>query len=489
MKGMVLALSLLVSLTSACGGGGSGGSAESGGSGGSGGTDGSGGTGGAGGSGGSTPSFESASATPTTAHWGDPAARFVVSGGKDLGSNSFSATLGGNPCSSVEVDASDATKLNVVCAIPAGGSTSAMPLRVLCNGSDITGGMTITLSWPPAAGEPSFEAAAAVSTSATWGQHHASLTVDHGVNLPGHDLAAAVNGIPCGEVAVSSASASELDLTCTTPPGGSSSPAARVVITYNGADISHGGIEVTLPPCAPSAPATVGVTLPQLCNAQEGSAAATGDGTEGVWRSWLDDRVLLVAPDGAFIAASKLAFWGGSLAFSAGRWTATNAEALVGVSFSTFSAGGTYVPYTSLRATSSASYGFGFDTYSLANAAAVSQASVVGTWSTSTSELSIAVDGAGSFTGTTTGSELGTCGVSGSLRPHEPSMQKNLFRMTLVATGGGGCEILQNTELSGFAAIEFVNAGTSTAPEYKHMLVFVVRAPGQAYVSGGAIEQ
>ena len=60
--------------------------------------------------------------------------------------------------------------------------------------------------------------------------------------------------------------------------------------------------------------------------------------------------------------------------------------------------------------------------------------------------------------------------------------------MTLAANPSEDCK-LPDTVLTGYAAIDFVDSGTSGEPVYEHALLFIVRAPGQAYVHAMAVRQ
>jgi hypothetical protein len=176
-------------------------------------------------------------------------------------------------------------------------------------------------------------------------------------------------------------------------------------------------------------------------------------------------------------------YWGGDLTFGGGGWTTSNGEHAF-ITFSPFTGAGGYSPFWALT-------GFGTTyQYALANAVAVDPTSpAAGSWGSSPAGISIAVGPDGSYTGTLSNGRAGTCGISGSIQPYDAtSPRKNFLRMTLDAVASSECR-LPGVRLGGYAAIEFVDAGTSTVPEYKNALVFIVRAPGQAYVSGTALRQ
>jgi hypothetical protein len=86
----------------------------------------------------------------------------------------------------------------------------------------------------------------------------------------------------------------------------------------------------------------------------------------------------------------------------------------------------------------------------LANALAVSQASVAGTSAVASASITVASDG--SLTGATSGTSLGTCTLSGSVTLAEPDTAKNLFLSSVVASGGSACKLEQGSPYKGFSA-------------------------------------
>ncbi|MBS0453006.1 MAG: hypothetical protein JSS14_17055 [Proteobacteria bacterium] len=84
--------------------------------------------------------------------------------------------------------------------------------------------------------------------------------------------------------------------------------------------------------------------------------------------------------------------------------------------------------------------------YDAANALAVTQESMAGTWSTTAVdglEMSIELDGKGTLTGRTTGFSIGKCSLSGTVVQTEPGTSRNLFNIDFTvinaASGNASC--------------------------------------------------
>jgi hypothetical protein len=312
------------------------------------------------------------------------------------------------------------------------------------------------------------------------------------VPFVGLSIGAAVDGIPCTTAQMSDADHTILELTCSLPPGNASKPKPKLVITsrqYTASlkeyyvAIPGGALEVPVKEC-PAAPAPVaGVSIPQLCRVAAGSTADVGKGYEGIFssRNPMDQRYgdsgLMIASDGTYVSAGGYGDCEGGQLVPTEEWTQENGYVCdtvndIQAQSNVFRAAGSstqksYVPYKGKDRIN--------DSYSVANALAVSMTSVAGTWKSydEYTTISIVVSGdSGTITGTITGTY--PCVISGTIRLHEPATAKNLYDISLTATSLGDaasyaqCYIPADATLKGFAAISFVNTGTQLNPIYAY---------------------
>ena len=213
-------------------------------------------------------------------------------------------------------------------------------------------------------------------------------------------------------------------------------------------------------PAAASSPATVGEALPSLANPQAGSTAQTGTNAEGIWttNSLTNRTIALVDPDGNISSLNAIgsivtsALYG-VISYSPQAWTLTSGLSFNNMLFAypTNSGSGTYSP----RNTFSGSYVANGATtefssnYDAANALSVTQQSVAGTWTQSSTSLTIADDG--SFTG-----KLSGCDVSGKMLLATPGSNRNMYAVTMSVAPATYCSVPAGTTYTGNAAILFV---------------------------------
>jgi len=420
--------------------------------------------------------------SPTSAYWGTTGARFVISGGTNLAGQAFTVRLGTTTCTSATADAADPSQLDVVCDIPLGGETNGLTFRVEHQGLIISGDparLAIALAWPPADGPASFAGAGLSPTShPTWWERPARLEVTGGVNLPGHALTALMDGVPCSAVAVSPRDPGTLVLSCPTRPGGAGT-SARLAIQEGGATLQGGELVLDLDECRDSSPPPAGVPVPRLCNAPAGTTAAASSGLEGIWGGHGTLGLALFAPDGRFMAYDlPTDWWGGAWSASGATWTPSSAEHLHHPGFEPFTSVGAWLPFTSVGPLAA-------DAYLIANAAAVTQAggggsvSVAGTWARPETSLSLTVDAAGAFTGTTTGGGYGICTLTGTLTVIEPP--KNMLSVAMAVSGGEPCLLWQSSPLTGLGFIDLETIATPAGLGHKYTLRLLTRSAGQHY--------
>ena len=117
--------------------------------------------------------------------------------------------------------------------------------------------------------------------------------------------------------------------------------------------------------------------------------------------------------------------------------------------------------------------------YDAANALAVTQSSVTGTWTQTGSSLTIAEDG--TLTGTLSG-----CPVSGTLLLTTPSSGKNLYTLSITGTTAS-CTLQSGTTYSGHAAIKFLPISGSSL--YTRSILFIIKSASNSTVAYGQLKQ
>lgn len=240
-------------------------------------------------------------------------------------------------------------------------------------------------------------------------------------------------------------------------------------------------------PDAASSPALTGETLPSLASPQSGSTAATGNGVEGVWTTQfgVDKTMALVDPQGNMSYLDTVSGFGiseffGVIAASTPNWTLTSGAEFIGnVYYPTTSGSGSFVSdktftgsYTQGSSTVNLSW-----TYDAANALAVTQSSVAGTWAETGSSLTIANDG--TLSGT-----LSNCPVSGTLMLATPSSSKNLYTLSVTGTTAS-CTLKSGATYSGNAAITFLPISGSNL--YVRTIFFMIRTASNTVVAYGQL--
>jgi hypothetical protein len=186
-------------------------------------------------------------------------------------------------------------------------------------------------------------------------------------------------------------------------------------------------------------------------------------------------------------------FAGGSIAAGSGVWSFALGTEHLFVGSTTVTGSGTFVANQSIsgiwrKSIDTSDRTLGFDSYSVANALSVTQASVVGQWGSATADFSVQVDANGNVTGTTSGLNFGSCTVSGSIALLTPGSNRNLFRIKLTPSGDSSCR-LYKSEHTGLASIGFTNTALSGAAVWKRNLQFVVRVPSVSYFSAYPLMQ
>ncbi|WP_027801821.1 hypothetical protein [Paraburkholderia dilworthii] len=259
--------------------------------------------------------------------------------------------------------------------------------------------------------------------------------------------------------------------------GGGSSPAVQTAAPATSASA----------PAASPTPVVAGEALPSLAAPQAGSTAASGNGFEGIWTESSTSRMTaLVDPannvsymSGLFTVVTSTSF--GTATTAAPNWTSTSGfETISSVRYPATSGSGTFTA----KQTLTGSYVADSKTMNLslnydpANALAVTQSSVTGTWAQSRTTLT--VDDAGDFTGNILG-----CGVTGTLALTTPGSNKNLYTMTASGTTST-CALASGVTYTGNAAITFLPVSGSTTL-YKRSIIYLIKATDNLVIAYGQL--
>jgi hypothetical protein len=179
----------------------------------------------------------------------------------------------------------------------------------------------------------------------------------------------------------------------------------------------------------------------------------------------------LIGHDGKFASKNVTNWVWGSVTVTALNWAFnSDTRSYSYVSASPVTGSGSFEAKQSMKGDISvdgrAATSWGPLTYSKANALAANQASLVGKWAEESTGFNVAidVDAKGAFTGTTKGSNIGVCNISGAALHAEPQSQKNMysFSMNAVNAAGGGekaCALDTTLPFAGPAAIVLRPAG------------------------------
>lgn len=235
-------------------------------------------------------------------------------------------------------------------------------------------------------------------------------------------------------------------------------------------------------------PTVSGEQLPSLTSPQAGSTAATGNGLEGIWTTPSGFTMTngFIDPQGNVSSLNSVGGFGmseffGVLAATTPNWTLTSGTAIISnVHYPTTAGSGTFAAnqtfigsYTENGSTTALSW-----IYDAANALAVTQSSVAGTWTESGSSLTIANDG------TLTGN-LGGCQVSGTLLLTTPSSSKNLYTLSVTGTSTS-CTLQSGTTYFGNAAIKFLPISGSSL--YTRSIFYLIKSANNATLAYGQLQ-
>ncbi|WP_439685956.1 Lipoprotein [Cupriavidus oxalaticus] len=248
------------------------------------------------------------------------------------------------------------------------------------------------------------------------------------------------------------------------------------------------------PPPAPApepepAPAPIGELLPSLSAPQPGSTALVGNGSEGIWSSL--GNATLVDSSGKFVSTALLSVLGGTIQFSGSTWT-LGPDTVVENGFVNRATGsGTITLGHRLDGSYTITPG-GISrtlaaTYDPANALAVEQSSISGSWRQN--GFAMQIDDTGNLTGTYT-SGTRVCDLTGTVVLATPGSARNLYVVNVEPTestqpGNTGCALSTQVQHKGHAAIRFspVDGATfvNSNTRYLRTLVMVARTGTGGY--------
>lgn len=242
-------------------------------------------------------------------------------------------------------------------------------------------------------------------------------------------------------------------------------------------------------PSDPYGPVTGSEPAPLLSNPQPGSTADVGSAWEGIYESTFG--YTFITPDGTLSRTDSIYWtWGSISVTDAVNWTFNSDTFAWFITASSVTGSGTFTPKTSMDGTyavgTKTPAAWGPLTYSRSNALAVTLADLQGTWSTSgTYAMSLQFDTNGTFSGTTSGSQLGICQLSGNLVQATPDSAKNMFRLTMNAVNAASgsainCKLNRLSPYQGLGAIVLTPAGRYEQNGYIRNIVFNARTNDNA---------
>ncbi len=240
--------------------------------------------------------------------------------------------------------------------------------------------------------------------------------------------------------------------------------------------------------------------LPSLSAPQAGSTAAVGNDSEGVYVTLLG--LAYVGADGTIARQFNVGSLWGSINVTGLNWTFNPDTTFYFVDASPVTGSGTFSPKASMDGTyaygSNGSSAFGPLRYAVENALAVSQDSVVGKWANADTSfgigISIEVDAKGAFTGTTSGVQVGSCSISGTVAQAQPGTSKNMYGVTMKAVNTGtdtktACQLKTMLPYTGPAVISLAPAGNFDSNGYLRGISFLVKSGAGATLSANLRKQ
>ena len=269
--------------------------------------------------------------------------------------------------------------------------------------------------------------------------------------------------------------------------GGGGSGSSTTPAATSASSPSAASAPVASAPVAASTPTVNGETLPSLTSPQAGSTVATGNGLQGIWTANASGDKTTAFIDAqnnisylSTVLTLPVSQFFGVISPTSTTWTLTSGVQLLQPFFyATTSGSGTFTAnqaFSGSFVANSSTVNLSW-TYDPANALAVTQASVVGTWAETNS--SITVDSSGAVTGT-----LSSCPVTGTLLLTSAGSSQNLYSLSLTTGTAAACATPGKT-LSGNAAIVFLPISGSTL--YARSILYVIHSSDNSAVAYGQV--
>lgn len=249
------------------------------------------------------------------------------------------------------------------------------------------------------------------------------------------------------------------------------------------------------PTTDPYAPVAGSEAAPSLSTPQPGSTADLGSSSEGIYEAFYG--YTFVGPTGRLARRNLLDWVWGSIAVNGSDWTFNSDTRVIRSNFpeKTATGSGTFTPKQAMNGSYSVdgrpATDWGPLKYSLANALAVTQESLTGKWSvsdSSTFNMSIEIDATGAFSGTTSGSSLGVCSISGSAVQTHAGSAKNAYDLKMAAINAASgnqtaCALDTTLPYAGPAGIVLTAAGTFVGNGYFRSLTFHAKTANGAVIT------
>jgi hypothetical protein len=217
--------------------------------------------------------------------------------------------------------------------------------------------------------------------------------------------------------------------------------------------------------------------LPDLKAPQPGSAADMKLPLVGLYSNSLGHMV--VSPDLQTMRRTLVGLVSGAVAVAGNTWTYLPGATDNVVFVKPVAGSGTFVQGQSMEGTMTYPLeptrdptSFAMD-YDVANALAVTQAGLQGTWRNTDrgDDISISIDADGNVTGTSTGTSFGNCVLTGDVKLADPGSKINVFKQSLVGAGGA-CKLQSGATYRGLSTITFIPAGRFVGNGYHRQLIF-----------------
>ncbi|MGF6242970.1 hypothetical protein P3T42_004730 [Paraburkholderia sp. GAS38] len=236
-----------------------------------------------------------------------------------------------------------------------------------------------------------------------------------------------------------------------------------------------------------STPTVTGEQLPSLSSPQAGSTAATGNGVEGIWSvtSSVNKTTAFVDPQNnlsylSVLGTTVMQEFFGVITPGSSAWTLTSGGLFnLNIYTAATSGSGTFTGNQAFNGSyveGSNTVNIGW-TYDPANALAVTQATVVGTWAETNSSITISSSGAVSGT-------LSNCPVSGTMLLATAGSNQNLYTLNVTTGTNTSCQT-PNVTLSGSAAIVFLPIQSSSL--YQRTILYSLHTSSNSAVAYGQV--